>query len=263
MTDLSDDLGFDDNAARGRTNAAHPALRQRQARPERTLRYNPKDTRDEAMFDAAARHSSHVRWLKFALPAIVVIAIGVFWASARFIPGDMESLVEVAGIDATSNSVIMQKPHISGFEGTRRAYEVKAESASQSLDDPKVVTFNTITGHFGLDEAGVATVNAVRAIYDGNKNTLQLEEGATVETNTGYAGTITGALIDLGAGTMTSDQPLELSTAEGSIRAQGVSVADRGKRVSFKNVTVTYMPPAELVTESGKAGDVPVVVEEQ
>jgi len=259
MTDLSDDFGFEDGGARGRTNAAHPALRQRQARPERTLRYNPKDTRDEAIFAAAERHSSRVRWLKFALPAAVVVAIGVFWMSARFVPGDMESLVEVAGIDATSNSVVMQKPHISGFEGTRRAYEVKAESANQSLDDPKVVTFNTITGRFGLDEAGVATVNATRAIYNGNANTLKLEEGATVETNTGYAGRITGALIDLGAGSMTSDQPLELSTAEGRIKAQGVTVTDRGKRVSFRKVTVTYLPPAELVTESGKAGDVPVV----
>lgn len=201
-----------------------------------------------------------MRYLKFILPGIALLAIAVFWGSARFVPGDMESLVEVSGIDTTSNSVVMQNPHISGFEGTRRAYEVKAESAVQNLDDPKVVTFNTITGRFGLDAAGEANLVAAKGVYDGNRNTLVLSGGVTVETNSGYSGTLQGAAIDLAAGTMISDQPLELRTAEGAIRANAVSVHERGKRVSFSNgVSVTYKPPAELVTESGRAGDVPAM----
>lgn len=257
MTDFSNDATFEDS--RGRTNAAHPALRDHQPRPEPKLRYNPKDVRNEEMFAEAERHSSRVRWLRFLLPAIALAAIAFFWASAQYAPSNMESLVESAGIDTESNSVVMQAPHISGFEGTRRAYDVRAESAVQGLDDPKVVTFNGITGTFGLDDAGVATVNAVRAIYNGNNNTLRLEEGARVETNTGYAGSINGAEIDLEAGTMTSDRPLEMSSADGRLSADGVVVLDRGKRVTFRNVSITYMPPAELVTESGRAGDVPVM----
>jgi lipopolysaccharide export system protein LptC len=172
----------------------------------------------------------------------------------------MESLVEVSGIDTTSNSVVMQSPHISGFEGTRRAYEVKAATAVQNLDDPKLVTFNEISGRFGLDEAGEAMLDAKKGVYDGNRNTLALSEGITVSTNSGYSGSLAGAAIDLGAGTLVSDQPLEFRTAEGSIRAGGVSVAERGKRVMFTGgVSVTYMPPAELITESGRSGDVPAM----
>jgi len=239
MTDLSHDrYGQDD---------AEPA-------PAARIRYNPPRNRDEDAYRKAERHSSLVRRLKFILPVLAVAGVVAFWATARVIPGDLAALVAIAGIDAKSNSVVMQKPHISGFEGTRRAYEVKADSAVQSLDDPKVVTFKQIVGRFGLDDAGVATVDAAIGVYDGNKNTLLLQDGVTMQTTNGYAGTFTEAAIDLGKGTLTSTKPLELSTAEGKIRANGVTVTERGKRIAFTNgVSVTYLPPGELVTKSGRA----------
>ena len=232
------------------------------AAPARRVRYDPRATRGIDAFGAAERNSRRVRILKFVLPALVVLGAAVFWGTARFVPGDMTAIVESAGIDIESNSVIMQKPHISGFEGTRRAYEVKADSAVQNLDDPKVVTFSAIDGRFGLDEAGEAILDATTGVYDGNTNTLTLSDGIDVETNTGYSATLQGAAIDLAKGTLVSDQPLEIRTGEGSIRANGVSVSERGKRVTFTNgVSVVYMPPAELVTETGRAGDVPEVAE--
>jgi lipopolysaccharide export system protein LptC len=248
MTDLRQDAhDFDDGPEAGAPRA-----------PARRIRYNPRDTRGSDAFGAAERHSRLVRILKFALPVLIVAGIAVFWGTARFVPGDMSmsAIVESAGIDVESNSVVMNNPHISGFEGTRRAYEVKADSAVQSLDDPKVVTFSSIDGRFGLDEAGEAMLDATTGVYDGNTNTLTLKDGIDVQTNTGYSATLQGAAIDLAKGTLTSDQPLEIRTGEGSIRANGVSVSERGKRVTFTNgVSVVYMPPAELVTETGRAGD--------
>lgn len=233
-----------------------PARPRREAR----LRYNPRDTRGEHDFAAAERNSRRVKALRFILPGLAILAIGVFWASARFIPGDMASLVESAAIDTTSNSVVMQKPEISGFEGTRRAYQLKAATATQSLDDPKIVTFNDIDGKLGLDGNGEATLDAAIGVYDGNKNTLTLSDGVRVSTDTGYTGTIGGAAIDLGAGSLTSDTPLEITTTDGTVRANGVVVLDRGKRVKFTGgVSVTYRPPAELVTRTGQAGDAPAV----
>ena len=57
---------------------------------------------------------------------------------------------------------------------------MKADSAVQSLDDPKVVTFNEIVGRFGLDDAGIATLDATIGVYDGNQNTLMLKDGINV-----------------------------------------------------------------------------------
>jgi lipopolysaccharide export system protein LptC len=250
MTDLREPTLYDD--------IAEPPPRP--ARPAR-IRYNPKTVQRDGAYSAALRNSRRVRALKFILPGLALVAVAVFWGTARFIPGDFDAIVQSAGIDVESNSVVMQQPHISGFEGTRRAYEVKADSAVQSLDDPKVVTFNTINGRFGLDEAGEAKLDATTGIYDGNRNTLTLKNGIDVSTDAGYSATLQGAAIDLAKGTLTSNQPIEIRTGEGTIRANGVSVAERGKRVIFSNgVSVVYMPPAELVTESGRAGDAPAMI---
>jgi lipopolysaccharide export system protein LptC len=211
------------------------------------IRYNPPNERDPDAFAKATRHSSLVRSLKFVLPTIAILAIVVFWATARVTPGDLASLVSVASIDPKSNSVVMDKPHLSGFEGTRRAYEVKADSALQSLNDPKIVTFKTITGRFGLEDAGIATVNAAIGVYDGNKNTLVLKDGIDLKTTNGYSGRFIEAAIDFGAGTLTSQTPLEFSTADGTIHANAVNITGNGKHVLFSNgVSVTYLPPGEL-----------------
>jgi lipopolysaccharide export system protein LptC len=217
------------------------------AAPRRRIRYDPRRTGGEDAYQAARRHSRLVRALKFVLPGLAIAGVLLFWASAHFIPSDLASLISVAGIDAKSNSVVMDKPHISGFEGTRRAYEVKAESARQSLDDPKVLTFTAIDAHIGLDDASTATVGAATGIYNGNNNTLQLKDGIVIETTSGYSASIESAAVDLGKGSLVSDRPIELRSKDGTLRANAVEVSERGKHVVFKGgVSVTYMPPAEL-----------------
>ncbi|MEJ0011487.1 MAG: hypothetical protein WDM94_02450 [Bauldia sp.] len=216
------------------------------------IRYNPPKERDPDAYAKATRHSALVRNLKFILPTLAILAIVAFWATARVIPGDLASLVAVATIDPKSNSVVMDKPHISGFEGTRRAYEVKADSALQSLDDPKVVTFKTITGRFGLEDAGFATVNAATGVYNGNDNTLLLKDGMDLKTDNGYAGRLQEAAIDLGKGTLTSSSPLMFSTADGTIHANAVNITGNGKHILFSNgVSVTYLPPGDLTAPAG------------
>jgi len=215
--------------------------------PRRRLRYDPSRRGGEEAYRAARRHSKLVRALKYILPALALLGGGIFWASARFIPSELVDLVDQAGIDLQSNSVTMDKPHISGFEGTRRAYEVKAESAVQSLDDPKILTFNKIDAHIGLDEAGVATVGAATGVYNGNDNTLHLKDGIDITTNTGYAARTEAALVDLAGGTMVTNTPVVMEGKEGSIRADSVEVSDRGKHVIFRGgVSVTFNPPGDL-----------------
>ncbi len=216
------------------------------------IRYDPTRRGGERAYDDAQRHSRLVRALKIVLPVVAVIGILVFWASARFIPSDLAGLISNAGIDLKSNSVVMNTPHISGFEGTRRSYDVTAARAIQSLDDPKVLTFEDIKAHVGLDETNTAAINATTGIYNGNNNTLELKDGMSVETTNGYSATMQQAFVDLDKGSLQSSQPVELRGKEGSLHANGMDVADRGKRVTFRDgVSVTFMPPAELATAPG------------
>jgi lipopolysaccharide export system protein LptC len=213
------------------------------------IRYDPSRRGGEQAYRTAQRHSRLVRTLRIVLPAMAVGGILLFWASAHFIPSDMAGLVSKAGIDVKSNSVVMDAPHISGFEGTRRAYEVKAARAVQSLDDPKVLTFEQINAHIGLDDGGTATVDAGTGIYNGNNNTLQLKNQISISTTTGYSASIKEAQVDLAKGNLQSSTPVEIKAKEGSLRANSIEVVDRGKFVAFRGgVSLTFMPPAELAT---------------
>lgn len=213
------------------------------------IRYNPTRRGGEEAYRTARRHSRLVRTLRIVLPALAVAGILLFWASAHFVPGDLAGLISQAGIDVKSNSVVMDAPHISGFEGTRRAYEVKATRAIQSLDDPKVLTFEQIDAHIGLDDGGTATVVAGTGIYNGNDNTLELKNDISITTTTGYAATIREAAVDLAKGNLRSSAPVAIRAKEGTLRADSIEVTDRGKYVAFRGgVSVTFMPPGELAT---------------
>ncbi|HVZ14801.1 MAG TPA: LPS export ABC transporter periplasmic protein LptC [Bauldia sp.] len=214
------------------------------------LRYTPPQPRGEEAYERARRHSGTVRRLRIILPAIAVVAVVAFWMTLKVVPGDLASLIAVAGIDTKTNSVVMQAPHISGFEGTRRAYELKAAKATQSLSDPKVVTFTTITGHIGMDDGGTATVNAGVGTFNGHNNTLEVHDGVTLETTDGASGHLEDAAINLDEGTMTSSKPLDFKMALGSIHANAIQVSERGKHLLFTNgVSVTYLPAGDLMTK--------------
>ena len=211
------------------------------------IRYDPTQRGGEKAYRAARRHSRLVRWLRIVLPAVAVAGILLFWTSARFIPSDLAGLISSAGIDVQSNSVVMKTPHISGFEGTRRAYDVTAARAIQSLNDPKVLTFEEINAHIGLENAGTATVDATTGIYNGNNNTLELKDGISIETTTGYAATIVQASIDLAKGNLQSSHPVEIRGKEGALRADSMEVLERGKHIIFRgNVSLVFTPPANM-----------------
>lgn len=213
------------------------------------IRYDPTRRSDANAYRTARRHSRLVRTLRIVLPAVAVGGIALFWASMHFIPSDLAGLISSAGIDVKTNSVVMNAPHISGFEGTRRAYEVKAARAIQSLNDPKVLTFEQINARIGLDNAGTATVVAGTGVYDGNNSTLNLKNGITIQTTTGYAATIDEAAVDLAKGSLQSSAPVEIHAKEGTLRADSIEVTDRGKYVAFRGgVSVNFMPPANLAT---------------
>jgi len=209
----------------------------------RQIRFDPTKERGARNFERAARHSRHVRWLKIVLPGIAFVGIVGFLALVQFAPDPETAIVSLSGVNVESKSVTMKKPHISGFEGTRRSYEVNAVRAVQDLNNPKIVTMTKITARLGTGDGGTAHVQAATGVYDGNTNKLKLSDGITVVTSDGYKATLQDADIDIDSGKMTSLNPVEIVTDQVSVKANTIEVQDQGKHVWFRNnVTVVYTP---------------------
>jgi lipopolysaccharide export system protein LptC len=197
-------------------------------------------TRDDGRYRAAHRHSALVRALRILLPVVIVAAtggfIGLAYLGNKSLPG-----VSFTGIDVQSNSLVMENPQVSGFNGSKHSYELSASKAVQSLQDPEVVTLEGIDARLGIDTGDSATLDAGRGIYDSKAETLRLRDGINVKTSTGYEANLKRADVDLKSGVMRASEPVELRSADGTIRGNHVEIVDGGKRIIFsEGVSMTF-----------------------
>lgn len=205
----------------------------RGARLEVTARRDAKDYR------AAHRHSGMVRTLRWALPAVVLVAAGMFGATVYMAPAN-NAAPTLGKIDVNSNSLVMEAPKVSGFTNSKRAYELSAEKATQNLQNPKVVTLEKIDATLGLDGTDKATVSATTGIYDSDAETLKLKDGIKVETSMGYQANLKEAEVNLRTNAMQSSEPVEIKLVDGTIRGNTVEISEGGKRIVFsKGVSMT------------------------
>ncbi len=244
--------------APGRTyvpGAQAAAARAAAASGTRNIRFDPTKERGAAYYLAAARHSRHVRFLKIGLPAIAAVSVvGFFLFMTLGEKGDGLPALTLSGIDLDTREITMDKPHISGFDGTKQSYEVTAAKAVQALGNPKVVELETIDAKFAVSEGVRANLIAKAGVYDANTQKLNLEGGIDITTDNGYTGRLEKADVDMGKGTVFSDTGVMLRGKEGQITSDSIEVLDSGKHIFFRgNVKLHYEPPEEAAPEKAPA----------
>jgi lipopolysaccharide export system protein LptC len=231
------------------------AARAAAASGERNIRFDPTKERGAVYYDKAERHSRHVRWLKIGLPAVALLAVaGFFVVMTANRGGDGLPALTLSGINLDTREITMDKPHISGFDGTKRSYEVNAETAVQALGNPKIVNLETIDARFAVADDVRAHLLSRSGVYDADTQKLTLDGGIDVTTTNGYSGRLEHADVDIENGTVFSDTGVLLRGKEGQITADSMEVLDRGKRIFFRgNVKLHFTPPEEE-TATDQAG---------
>lgn len=213
----------------------------------RQFRYDPNEVRGDEVYRHARRHSGLVRWLKIVLPALAGAGIVAFLVTIKIVTSDIAELFSLAGVTVDTKSLIMEKPHLSGFKGTEHSYEVFAERAVQDLANPKIVRLEKIDAEFGLTSDVRVSLDATAGVFDGTKETLELSEGITVSSTDGYAANLEAAMIDFDKGGLSSDGSIEIRSSEGLIRSRSLTISERGKKIVFGGgVSLTYLPPETL-----------------
>jgi lipopolysaccharide export system protein LptC len=217
-----------------------------EARPRRRreFRYDPNEVRGDEVYRDARRHTGLVRWLKIVLPALAGAGIVAFFVTIKIVTSDIADLFTLAGVAIDTKSLIMEKPHLSGFKGTEHSYEVVAERAIQDLANPKIVRLEKIEAEFGLTSEVTVSLDATAGLFDGDNERLELSDGITVSSTNGYEAKLETAMVDFGAGHLTSNGAIEIRSSDGVIKARALSISDRGKKILFDGgVTVTFIPP--------------------
>ncbi|GJE38469.1 LPS export ABC transporter periplasmic protein LptC [Methylobacterium persicinum] len=192
----------------------------------------------------AYRHSSRVRRLRRLIPIVAggstaVLLAYLFNPFAAGVSGISVGPVTVAG-----SKVKMENPRLSGFRKGNRAYEVTAEAALQDVRKPSQIELQQMRGHIATDEqGGIARLSAVSGLFDSAREALDLKDDIRVWTDKGEEAKLRTAAIAFKTGSIVSKDPVTVTTAKGTVDADGLDVVENGKVISFiGNVHVNIHP---------------------
>jgi lipopolysaccharide export system protein LptC len=214
----------------------------------------------EARFAVAARHSRMVRALRIAVPTIVILALAAIVAVSIFnpfrlllpkLPLDMGNLV------VSGTKITMESPHLSGYSTDQRPYELWAKTATQDLTDPDHVDLRTLRAKVLMEDQTTVTLDARNGLFDSKQQLLDLHKDIFLQSSSGYEARLSQAFVDIGKGTVTSEEHVDVKLLNGTLTADRLRITGGGEVVRFEgNVVMNLVmdPPTPAATP-GKAAN--------
>ena len=205
-------------------------------------------------FAAARRHSGLVRILRVLLPVAAILAVAGFFIKAHLaFPGDLD--LSAASLSVTPKAIIMDRPHLNGFDKKRREYSLMADRAIQPLANPQQVRLENIQAKLAGAGQGATDITAEAGDYDHTKRTLKLLGQIMLNSADGYRLRMNGARVDFNANTMASDSPISVGYADDEITGDKLSVSDGGNVIVIEgHVRTKLMPPKRPAAAAAAPG---------
>jgi lipopolysaccharide export system protein LptC len=207
----------------------------------------------DARFAMAARHSRLVRLLRVAVPAAVFLAMAAIVFVSVYNPFRMllpKLPVDMGNLVVSGTKITMETPHLSGYSIDQRPYELWAKTATQDLTDPDHVDLNALRAKVLMEDRSTVTLDARNGLFDSKQQVLDLHKDIFLQSSTGYEARLTQALVDIGKGTVTSDEHVDVKLLNGTLTADKLKITGGGEVVRFEGNVVM-----NLIMESPPAAD--------
>jgi lipopolysaccharide export system protein LptC len=148
------------------------------------------------------------------------------------LPVDIDNLV------VSGSKITMESPHMSGFTPDQRPYEVWAKTATQDLTDPDRVELKTLRAKVLQEDRSTVTLEARTGLFDTKAQLLDLRKDIFLQSSTGYEARLSQALLDIGKGTVTSEEPVDVKLLNGTLTADKLRITEKGALVRFEGHVV-------------------------
>jgi lipopolysaccharide export system protein LptC len=198
----------------------------------------------DARFAIATRHSRIVRVLRIAVPAAVLLALAAIVGVSIFnpfrmllpkLPLDMDNLV------VSGTKVTMEAPHLSGYTPDRRPYEVWAKTATQDVTDPDHLDLKTIRAKVLMEDQSTVTLDAREGAMNTKDQLLDLHHDIFLQTSTGYEARLDQAFVDMGKGTVSSDDHVDVKLTNGTLSSDRLRITGGGEVITFEGNVVMHL----------------------
>lgn len=193
----------------------------------------------------AETYSRFVRTLKVLLPVSAFAVIAAMMLFAVIYKPDDSLTVSFSSIERIDNDLRMVNPRFSGVDDERRPFLVTAEAAIQDPENQRSMTLESLQADMTLSETTWVSVNADHGFLDMDAETLTLEGGIDVFSDTGYEFHMEHAVISFEDHSVLSETAVEGQGPLGTLRADRFMAEDQGQNLRFEgNVRMRIFPPA-------------------
>ncbi|MDQ0395792.1 LPS export ABC transporter periplasmic protein LptC [Labrys monachus] len=209
----------------------------------------------ESAFHAARSHSRLVRFLKFAVPTVAVLGMASFVFFAWFNPFRAENVtVNVGQVGVDGGKLVMELPHLTGFNKRQQSYNVTAKTASQKIAAPGLIDLTHLDAVITMVDKSETTMTADGGKFNSDAEILSLQDNVKVKSTKGYDALLQSGTIDFKAGTVKSSDPVTVNLANGSISGNGIDIVDGGGKITFQGgVTAHFRTPQNPQADASPA----------
>ncbi len=184
-------------------------------------------------FQAAARHSARVKWLRrLIIGGAALTSLGVLGYSwlRTGITGDAHFSLDSIGI--SGDKVTMAHPKLTGVRQDGRPYEVTADSGVQNPRDPNRTKLIRLDAHLHLSDEGETRVLGDEGLYDANAQTLDLSGHVRIK-GVGFDLVMQSALMNFKTSALSSNQPVRLDFNGGWVNSDKMSMTQNAEQITF------------------------------
>ncbi|MFL6839312.1 MAG: LPS export ABC transporter periplasmic protein LptC [Bradyrhizobium sp.] len=208
-----------------------------------SAQYSTYDAALAARFATAARHSRLVRILRIAVPVTVVLAMASIVAVSTFLnPFSMIPIkVDSGNLVVSGTKITMESPHMSGFTPDQRPYELWAKTATQDITDPDHVDLNDLRAKVLMEDQSTLFLDAKTGRFDNKQQQLDLHKDIFLRTSTGYEARLNSAFVDMGKGTVSSDEHVDVKLTNGTLTSDRLRITEGGDVIRFEGNVVMHL----------------------
>ena len=206
------------------------------------------------VFDIAQRHSRRVRVLKFAVP-LLAVAIAIAFPAYSYLAASVPISIQADGTAFADGKLVMANPKLNGFTKQKLPYSLTALRAIQDVGKQDIIDLEGINAKVPVATDNIATVAAKHGVYNRSANTMNLTDEVTVTTTDGVVATFKSVFLEMGKGSMKTNDPVDVSRGGSRITAGSMSVGDNGKVVVFENNVRVNIDPATMKAAEAKSGE--------
>ena len=192
------------------------------------------ERRPSRLRTVGAGYTMFVRIIRFALPVVALILIGVVAAQLSFNQNDQQKITQVPETEkakAGESEITAAKYESRDAQG--RKYSLTADQAARVIDQTEAVSLTRPAGLIELGDDQTLQATAVSGLFDNAAQKLSLSGGVSLNYAEYYQLSVPELHVDLQDHSATGIGAVTMTAPEATITATGLSTSAQGDIVTL------------------------------